>query len=267
MSTKRHAVRQFTVHHDGVTIPVSRGGAGRPLLLCPGLTSSQAEVAELIGLLRRDFEVVSFDLRGHGLSSAGARYGFEAFLGDLGAVLAELDGFEQPVLAGHSYGADLIVHHAAEHPGSVAELIVIDGANPLPEPFITEIDLPEFRAMWETLATWHQAAAGTPRQMLLTPAEVLDLNIELDGIRSQLLDRYRAIDCPIGMIMSTAMAGDSTEGRTPRHNHLWRAGVDRLIRDQPRIATHWVEAGHGLVVTHAPEVAGIIRERIGRLAS
>lgn len=74
------AMRHFAVHHDGVTIPVSRGGRGRPLVLCPGLSSTQADLQELAELLRCDYDVTSFDLRGHGLASAADRYSFEAFL-------------------------------------------------------------------------------------------------------------------------------------------------------------------------------------------
>ncbi|MFC9998087.1 alpha/beta fold hydrolase [Nocardia sp. NPDC127526] len=260
MTAKADALQHFTVHHDGVVIPVSHGGRGRPLVLCPGLTSSRAELHELGGFLRRDHHVISFDLRGHGLSSAADRYAFEAFAGDFAAVMAAVERLDlpaPPVLAGHSYGADLIVHHAAEFPGVAAELVLIDGANPIPEPFITEADLPEFRELWENLATWQETLKGTPRQVLLTPRQILDLNLELDVIRTeQTLDRFRAIDCPITMIMSAAMAGHGTEGRTPQRNRNWRAGIERLVRELPQISVTWLEATHALVVTHAREIAG-----------
>ena len=167
----------FTVQHDGVSIPVSRGGQGRPLVLCPGLLATQADLRELIELLRRDHDVVSFDPRGHGLTSPGDRYCFEAFLGDLGAVMAELQCLElpsAPVMVGHSLGADLAVYYAAEHLDSVAELVLIDGANPVPEPFLVEADLPEFQAMAQDL--WHEAqrAKGTARQVLLTAQDILE---------------------------------------------------------------------------------------------
>ncbi|MGV0742858.1 alpha/beta fold hydrolase [Mycolicibacterium sp. XJ870] len=253
---------QFTIHHDGVTIAVSRGGTGRPLVLCPGLTSTQAELCELIELLRHDYDVVTFDLRGHGLSSAADSYTFEAFLGDFTTVMEEVGRLglrSSPVLAGHSLGADLIVHYAAENPDTVAELVLIDGANPLPAPFITEADLPEFRTLWENLAVWHEAAKGTPRQVLLTAQEVLELNLEMDVVRAAILERYRQIDCPVRMIMSTSMAGDSGVGRAARHNRLWRAGIERLVRARPDISLSWVDANHALVITHAPEIARIIR--------
>lgn len=260
MTTTRH----FTVHHDGVTIPVSRGGRGQPLVLCPGLNSTQADLHELTELLRRDHDVVTFDLRGHGLASAADRYSFDAFLSDLFAVLAELERLDlpsPPVLVGYSLGADLAVYYTAECPDAVAGLVLIDGANPLPEPFITEADLVDFRAMAEDPATRREIerAKGSARQVLLTAQDVLDLQLEMDVVRSGILDRYRKIDCPIRMIMSTSIAGDSTEGRAPRHNRLWRAGIDRLVRERSHISTSWLDADHRLVFTNTPEIAEIIR--------
>ncbi|MZD05969.1 alpha/beta fold hydrolase, partial [Streptomyces sp. SID5785] len=250
-----------TVHHDGVAISVTRGGRGRPLVLCPGLLSTQADLHELTSLLRRDHDVITFDLRGHGLTSAADRYSFDAFLGDLGAVLAALDLPAPPVLVGHSLGADLAVHHAAGHPDAVDGLVLIDGANPLPEPFITDADLDEFRAAADDLAAWQAArgAQGAAHQMTLTAQHILDLNLEMDVVRSAILDRYRQIARPIRMIMSTSIAGDSTEGRAPRHNRLWRAGIERLAGELPHIAVHRLDAGHRLVVTHAQDIAEIVR--------
>ncbi|MFE9322124.1 alpha/beta fold hydrolase [Nocardia sp. NPDC052278] len=265
------AMRHFTIHHDGVAIPVSHGGEGRPLVLCPGLSSTQAGLHELAELLRRDHDVVTFDLRGHGLAPAADRYSFEAFLSDLAAVMAELGRLDlpsAPVLVGYSLGADLAVHYASEHPDTIAELVLIDGANPVPEPFITEADLPEFRAMFDDPAMRHEAeqAKGTPRQVLLTAQDILDLNLEIDAVRSEILDRYRKIDRPISMIMSTSMAGAGSEGRTPWRNQNWRAGIERLVRDRPQIATTWLDADHRLVFTHATEIARIIRSTRGAVA-
>lgn len=255
MTTK---ASHFEVHHDGVTIRASRGGRGQLLVLCPGLLTTQADLHELIGLLRRNHDVVAFDLRGHGLSSSADRYTFEAFLGDLEAVMLEL-GQSPAVLVGHSLGADLAVHYAAEHPDAVAGLVLLDGANPVPEPLFTEADLPEFRAMAEGLRDELEQARGTARQVLLTPQDFLDLNQEIEAVRADILDRYRKIDRPIRMIMSTSMAGNSGDEVTRWRNQNWRAGIERLVREQPRVSTSWLDADHGLVLTHAPEIARLIR--------
>ncbi|WP_280432688.1 alpha/beta fold hydrolase [Nocardia brasiliensis] len=245
-------IEHWTVPNGAVALSVSRGGHGRPLFLCPGLLTTRRELGELIALLRQEYDVVSFDLRGHSASSPGARYTFEAFLGDLVAVLAQLPGrgLVSPVLVGYSLGADLAVHYAARYPGAVAELVLVDGANPLPEPFIGPADLAEFRAM---------AADSVSGSVLLTAAEVFELNLEIDVIRADILDRYRAIDCPISMIMSTTIAGETGVRRAARHNRLWRAGIERLLRARPDIAVSWLDADHRLVCTHPADIARLIR--------
>ncbi|MCK2217023.1 alpha/beta hydrolase [Actinomadura sp. ATCC 31491] len=256
------ATQHFTLHHDGVTIPVSRGGRGRPLVLCPGLNATRAGLRELTRLLRRHHDVVTFDLRGHGLASAASRYSFAAFLGDLGAVMAELGRFGvtgAPLLAGYSMGADLAVHFAAGHPGAVRGLVLVDGANPVPEPFLTEADLPILRAMWADLAARQRAEPDRARRVSLTAEEILAVNAEIDAVRAGILGRYERIGVPVHLVMSTSMAGDSGEEPAPRFNRNWRAGVERLVRACPRVTVSWLDAGHDLVLTHAPEIARIVR--------
>ncbi|MFC9680285.1 alpha/beta fold hydrolase [Streptomyces sp. NPDC056948] len=248
----------LTVQHDGVTIPVSRGGRGRPLVLCPGLNCTQADLYELIGLLRRDHDVVAFDLRGHGLSSAAERYSFDAFLGDLRAVMRELELPSAPLLVGYSLGADLAVHYAAECPDTVAGLVLVDGANPLPEPFITDVDLAEFREMARHTVRRSEGSERA-RQVSLSAEEVFELGLEMDVVRAGILERYRRVDGSVRMIMSRAIAGRGGAGRAPRHNRLWRAGVERLVRERANVSVSWLDADHRLVFTHAPDIAEIVR--------
>lgn len=255
-------VRHFTIHHDGAAIAVSRGGRGRPLVLCPGLDTTRAELGELVGLLRRDHDVVAFDLRGHGLSPAAGRYTFEAFLGDLSAVMARTRRpGAAPLLVGYSLGADLAVHYASENPDGVAGLVLIDGANPVPEPFVTEDLLPLFRAMWEDAAARRAADLGTDRQVLLTGREILDLNIEVDAIRARILDRYRRIVPPVTVIASASLSGGGAGVHGERLDRNWRAGIDRLVRELPRVAVTRLDADHRMPFTHAAEIARIIRGR------
>lgn len=263
-----HTVRHFIVCHDDVTIAASRGGQGQPLVLCPGLGSTRAELDGFVELLRRDHDVVTFDLSGHGRSSPADRYCFQTFYRDLVAVIAELERIElptAPVLVGYSFGADLALHYVADHPGTVAGLVLVDGANPLPEPFIAEADMPYFRALRANQETPRKPARieDPSEQVALTGAQLLDLDLEIDEVRSRSLDRYRKIDCPISMIMSVFVAGDSGEERALRYNRLWRAGIDRLGREVPHIATFWLDADHRLIFSHRAEIARIIRQRHG----
>lgn len=259
-------VHRLLIQCDCATVSVSRGGRGRPVVLCPGLYSTQAGLQVLIELLRRDHKVVTFDLRGHGLSSGAARYSFAGFLGDLSAVMAAARIADPaPVLVGYSLGADLAVHYAVENPGAVAGLVLVDGANPIPEPFLSPADMAEFRAMWEK-SVQVDVVADAAQRVLLTASQVLDLNLELDAIRTgPLLGRYRSIDVPIRMIMSNAMAGNGADERTRWRNRNWRAGIERLSRERPDIPATWLDADHQLVVTHAGDIARIVADHIGRL--
>lgn len=261
MNEQLSALRRYTIHHDGMTIPVSRGGQGRLVVLCPGLWTTQADLCDLTELLRRDHDVVTFDLRGHGLAPTADRYTFDGFLGDLGAVLSELrrsDPNDRPVLVGYSLGADLAVRQAAAHPGTVAELILIDGANPVPEPFLTDAVLPDFLAGWEDVVERKAEHRGTDRQVALTAQECVDVNVEVDAVRAEIFDRYREIVVPIRMIMSTRMAGDGDDARTVTFNQNWRAGVERVLHEYPQVSVHWVDADHRLVFTNAHEIAQLI---------
>ncbi|MFC9510286.1 alpha/beta hydrolase [Streptomyces sp. NPDC057002] len=257
-ATSDSTTRHLAIQHHGVTIAVSRGGRGRPLVLCPGLNCTQADLYELIDLLRRDHDVVAFDLRGHGLSSAAERYSFDAFLGDLRAVMGDLELPSAPLLVGYSLGADLAVHYAAECPDGVAGLVLIDGANPLPEPFVADVDLAEFREMARQTVEQSKGRERA-RQVLLSAEDVFELGLEMDAVRAGILGRYQEVDGAVRMIMSRAIAGRGPAGRAPRHNRLWRAGVERLVRERANVSVSWLDADHRLVFTHGPDIAEIVR--------
>jgi pimeloyl-ACP methyl ester carboxylesterase len=62
----------FTVRHDDVTILVHVSGDGPPAAFVPGLSTTQADLGQLLDSLRDFFRLATFDLHGHGLSSDAA---------------------------------------------------------------------------------------------------------------------------------------------------------------------------------------------------
>jgi len=75
------------------------------------------------------YHIVALDQRGHGDSDwdADADYSLSAHQSDLAAVLAAL-GLDDIVLMGLSMGGRSAFTYAADHPGQVAALIVVDSA-------------------------------------------------------------------------------------------------------------------------------------------
>jgi pimeloyl-ACP methyl ester carboxylesterase len=115
---------------DGVRLHARDwGGSGPAVLLLHGLASN-ARIWDGVGprLVGAGLRVVALDLRGHGASDQpGSGYDFATVGRDLAAALAGL-GLERPVLVGHSWGANVALQFAADQPGSVAGLVLVDGA-------------------------------------------------------------------------------------------------------------------------------------------
>jgi pimeloyl-ACP methyl ester carboxylesterase len=103
-------------------------GDGVPFLLVHGLSSNCRtwdQVAER--LAAAGHRVVAVDQRGHGLSDKPDRgYGFDAVTADL-ARLMEALAMRQPVVAGQSWGGNVVLSLAASHPGTVGRLALVDG--------------------------------------------------------------------------------------------------------------------------------------------
>lgn len=253
-------MESFTIRRDEVTIPVTVAGEGPAAVFVPGLWETQADLGPLIEILRRSFRLVTFDHRGHGLSSAADRYDYASFTADAAAVLAELGTPESLVLMGHSLGGDLVLDYAAALPRGPLGLMLVDGGTPLSYSLLTEDELAEMRAglSTEDALREQESLAGTPRRVLLTPDDLILLQREIDKHRRSATRRFDQVEGPITMIMSEYLAGTSGD-RALEINAGWRDAVDLLAADRPAITVHRLPAGHDLVITHPDQVAALIR--------
>jgi pimeloyl-ACP methyl ester carboxylesterase len=97
------------------------------ILLHHGLASSQRIWDLLVPRLSRRFRVVTFDARGHGLSSKpSSGYGVQPVVADALAVL-RATRLRPALVIGHSWGATIALELAARHPRDVAGAILVDG--------------------------------------------------------------------------------------------------------------------------------------------
>ena len=116
---------------DGVTIRVSHGGSGEPLLLLHGYPQTRHMWHRVAPALARHHHVVCADLRGYGDSAkppgwvrCGA-YAKRAMAGDMAAVMSAL-GHERFALVGHDRGARVAHRLALDHAARVTRLCVMD---------------------------------------------------------------------------------------------------------------------------------------------
>jgi pimeloyl-ACP methyl ester carboxylesterase len=112
-------------------------GEGPEVVWAHGLTESLASSRALCTELARDHRVLVFSSRGHGRSSPvleRSRYTYDLMADDLSRLLDAV-GFDHPVLAGGSHGANTILRHEMRHPGRARALVLVaPGANALRKP-------------------------------------------------------------------------------------------------------------------------------------
>lgn len=111
---------------DGATIWTTAGGTGPPLACLHGGPGLWDYLAPLAALLDGTFTAIRFDQRGCGRSTGGGPFTIAQAVDDMDQIRAAL-GFTQWAIAGHSWGAELAVRYAAQHPDRTTAVAYIAG--------------------------------------------------------------------------------------------------------------------------------------------
>jgi pimeloyl-ACP methyl ester carboxylesterase len=145
----------------GVALHVRRWpAAGRPFVLVHGLASN-ARLWDGVGafLAGHGFAGYAVDLRGHGESDQpDSGYDTETAAADVAALVARL-GLPEPVLAGQSWGGNVVLELAASQPDLPHAVALVDGG---------------WIHLSDTFLTWEQcwAALAPPVLRALRPEEM-----------------------------------------------------------------------------------------------
>ncbi len=103
-------------------------GKGEPIVVLAGGLMDISTMAQSIGPLSRERQVIGIDLEGHGRTALRATpMSHERNGDDVAAVLRHLS-IRQADVAGYSHGGDAAIRMAIQHPKSVRNLIVISTA-------------------------------------------------------------------------------------------------------------------------------------------
>jgi len=113
---------------NNITLYVQREGlpTGTTLVFINSLGSDYRIWDEVVPALASDFDIVRYDLRGHGLSDCpDAPYSIADHCDDLSSLLIALD-IDSCVLIGISVGGMIAMDFTAKHPDRVEGLVVCD---------------------------------------------------------------------------------------------------------------------------------------------
>jgi len=115
------------VKANGVNLHYITVGAGPDVVMLHGFLGNLAVWhLYMVPLLRREFRVTTYDLRGHGYSEVTPTgYSAGNMAEDLRCLLDEL-GIDRPILVGHSFGADVCMYFALKYPERVQKMLAIE---------------------------------------------------------------------------------------------------------------------------------------------
>jgi proline iminopeptidase len=111
---------------DGCRLWASEAGSGPPLILCHGGPGLWDMFGDLVPLLAGQARVIQWDQRGCGRSQQRGPYSLAQSVADLDAVRASLAA-GRVALLGHSWGAQLALRYALDHPDRVSRLVYLSG--------------------------------------------------------------------------------------------------------------------------------------------
>ena len=267
---------------DGVAlsvIPWRLEGPLVPAVLVHGLASN-ARLWDGVALLLAELghPVVAVDQRGHGRSSKPeSGYDFETVARDLYRVIDHFGWLARPpVVAGQSWGGNVVLELGARHPEAVSALVLVDGGT---------IEMSARFADWPTaeVALAPPQLAGTPREQLEKWFRANHPDWPESGIQGSLAnmeeledgtvrpwlsrdrhmqivrhlwdhhpgDAYSRVPVPVVMVMAEN-----------RSNPRWMAGkreeVTAALNGLPHGSVTWIEGDHDLHAQHPDEVSKLI---------
>lgn len=109
---------------DGVSIVYEVEGVGEPLVMLHGMHSNLQSFQAVAEALKDHFTVITYDMRGHGLSGKPLNYTIDDHIGDVAELIQHL-GHKKVHLLGHSMGAYIALGFAVHHAAQVDKLILV----------------------------------------------------------------------------------------------------------------------------------------------
>jgi pimeloyl-ACP methyl ester carboxylesterase len=266
-----------SVPGDGVTLHARDWGdpSARAVVLLHGLSSNARiwdGVASRLG--GAGLRPVAIDQRGHGESEQpSSGYDFATVTSDLGHALDAME-VRRPLLAGHSWGANVALQYTAEHPGEVAGLALVDGgfadatdwAGSDREAARKRMEPPHFAI---PLSTWLDGARRwlPPGVDQAEPwvRDFLRAGVEVDGdgiarARFHFDNHMQVVDVLYEQLPSRLLAAVTCPlllcPAGGRRGPARRPGVERAQRIRPDARVTWFEDSlHDIPLQHPAELA------------
>jgi pimeloyl-ACP methyl ester carboxylesterase len=265
------------VKGDGIGINLAVWeGRGNPILCIHGITANCRCWDTLAQSLAPDKHVMAMDLRGRGQSDKPSQgYALDYHLRDINCLLDDL-GFERAVIMGHSLGAFIGLAFAAENPGRLDRLILVDGGGDLSaeriekvfagiKPALDRLEMvfPSAEAYLEKMSAapyiqpWSEATEAYYRYEIETVEGGVRTNISPAHIQEEAAN-IRKVDCApyYQRLECEVLILRATKGLLSQDDILLPEDViDRMTREIPRVQRFDVEGMNHYGIIFQPHAA------------
>ena len=253
---------------------------GVPFVLLHGLASNCLTWdAVARQLSAAGHEAVTVDQRGHGRSDKPAYgYGFEELTSDLLELLGQISASGKPILAGQSWGGNVVLEFGARYPGVCRGLVLVDGG-------FNELSARP-GANWQRTAVELKppSLAGRPRSEIAARLRRAHSDWSDEGIEATLgnfetlpdgtvrpwlsLDRHMAIllalwDChpsqAYGHVTEPVLIIPADDSSDPARLQLKQAQVDQAAAGLTKARVHWFRStDHDIHVQRPKELTQVM---------
>jgi len=230
-------------------------------------------------LVERGHAAATVDLRGHGRSAKpDGPYDMATVADDLAAVIGAL-GWERPVVAGQSWGGNVVLELANRHPDATRGIVCVDGGWLEPCAAFDSWEACEVRLAPPRLAgrqrkeiegyirgahaDWPETGiAGTLSNFELRPDGTIAPWLTYDrhiAVLRGLWDHrpseiYAGIRTPVLLVPAETGADERVTQK--------REGVDMAMDRLPHARVHWIEGDHDIHAQHPVEVADVMLDQV-----
>ncbi len=287
-SSNATSVRYHTVSIDGVDVFYREAGRkdAPAVLLLHGFPTSSHMYRNLISALADKYRVIAPDYPGFGQSAMPDRAKFSYTFGNyaqLVEALTEKLGVDRYALYVMDYGAPVGFRLAAKHPERVTALIVqngnayVEGIQKFWEPIQkywasgSEEDREAIRWLTSLKATKWQYTHGVPDTTLVSPDSWTMDQARLDRPGNQEIQLDLFYDYRTNIPLYPEWQAYLRKHQPPtlvvwgKNDQIFVVdGADPYKRDLPNAEIHLIDTGHFALETHGQEIAGLIRDFLGR---
>ncbi len=255
--------RRYFSNGDIMLSYLDAGGTGVPVIALHAYWMEAGTWTELAQALQPAWRVIALDQRGHGESDKPLDLSWNAFIGDLEALLDHL-GFAGPVmLMGNSLGGTVAFRFAARRPERVRAMVIEEA------PVVEDADLGFMRA-WEGVFPTHAALKAAIGERLAWSVEPsfrkVDGGWTLAFSASHLADAQRelngtfwadwlATQHPVLLVRGTESR--AVDGDVLRDMAVRRPGTQLEVLEAGHVAHHDAAKAFGTSVRSFLETAAV----------